>query len=70
MRFTQLTIFILLPTLGLAAPATQKLDQSFPKDVDPLIAAGRTAPFNPDWHYCQTKCDCAKRFDKSTQRDE
>ncbi|KZL79010.1 hypothetical protein CI238_06864 [Colletotrichum incanum] len=71
MRFTQLILFILLTTLGLAAPATRKPDdKSFSEDVDPLVVAGKTAPFNPDWNYCQTKCDCAKRFDKSTQRED
>ncbi|GKT52513.1 uncharacterized protein ColSpa_12694 [Colletotrichum spaethianum] len=71
MRFTQLTLFTLLTAHGLAAPATQKPDEnSFAKESGSSIAAGKTPPFNPNWHYCQTKCDCAKRFDKSTQGED
>ncbi|KAK1986851.1 hypothetical protein LZ30DRAFT_777980 [Colletotrichum cereale] len=71
MRFTQLTLFTLFAAHGLAAPANPKTgDNSFAETVDPLAAANDATPFNPTWHYCQTKCDCAKRFDKSTQPDK
>lgn len=71
MRFIKLTLVTLLVRHGLAAPTKyQSGGNSLAKEIDPLIAAGRTAPFNPNWNYCQTKCNCAKRFDKSTQRDE
>ncbi|KDN59811.1 hypothetical protein CSUB01_04527 [Colletotrichum sublineola] len=71
MRFTQFTLLTLLAAYGLAAPATQNLgDNSFAEKVDSVLAAERATPFNPTWHYCQTKCDCVRRFDKSTQPDQ
>ncbi|KAK1998074.1 hypothetical protein LX36DRAFT_711136 [Colletotrichum falcatum] len=63
MRVTLLTFFTLLTTHGLAAPTTFA-------EVESPVTAERATPFNPTWHYCQTKCNCAKRFDKSTQPDK
>ncbi|WQF84193.1 hypothetical protein CDEST_09207 [Colletotrichum destructivum] len=71
MRFVELILVTLLMRHGLALPTRYQIGgNSLAKEIDPLIAAGRTAPFNPNWNYCQTKCNCAKRFNKSTQRDE
>ncbi|OHF01661.1 hypothetical protein CORC01_03151 [Colletotrichum orchidophilum] len=59
MGFFQLTLFTLLATQGLAAPTTTRKPgfDSLAKE-DPVIAAGKTPPFNPLWHYCQMACRC------------
>ncbi|KAK1569788.1 uncharacterized protein LY79DRAFT_594701 [Colletotrichum navitas] len=70
MRFAQLTFSTFLTAHSLAVPTTRNLgDNSVSETVDSLVAAERATPFNPTWHYCQTKCNCAERFDKSTQPD-
>lgn len=70
MRLLQLAILTALVTVfGHAAPITQKPDANSGVKEDPVIAAGKTPPFSPSWHYCMTACDCS-RFSKDKQPEE